>query len=157
MVGRNHVAHVPLSYLRWRALHHHQSDRRLAWLWVRSVFLRRIFAPAVIHYTGNQEDQKQDNVAGDEDAKVQSDRVDLLVVLQKAHGTSEGPERPQSNKQLRVGATQMVSTANSEKEERDFPLSIPFSICLSTLLLRPPPLLSFPTFTCDSYLICGLW
>lgn len=86
VVGGDHVGRVPPCHWSWRALHHHQPDRRLRWLWIRGVLLRGIFAPAVVHDTRYQEDQEQDNVAGDEDAEVQSDRVDLLVVLQKAHG-----------------------------------------------------------------------
>lgn len=83
---RDHVGRVPASHRRRRALHHHQPDGRLGRLRIRGVLLRGIFAPAVVHDTRYQEDQEQDNVAGDEDAKVQSDGVDLLVVFQKAHG-----------------------------------------------------------------------
>lgn len=86
VVGRDHVGRVPPTHRCWRALHHHQPDGRLSRLRVRGVLLRGIFASAVVHDTRYQEDQEQDNVAGDEDAKVQSDGVDLLVVLQKAHG-----------------------------------------------------------------------
>lgn len=86
VVGRDHVGGVPLSHRGRRALHHHQPDGRLRRLRVRGVLLGRIFAPAVIHDTWYQEDQEQDNVAGDEDAKVQSNWIDLLVVFQKAHG-----------------------------------------------------------------------
>lgn len=86
VVGCDHVGRVPPSHRGWRALHHHQPDGRLSRLRVRGVLLRGIFAPAVVHDTRYQEDQEQDNVAGNEDAKVQSDGVDLLVVLQKAHG-----------------------------------------------------------------------
>lgn len=86
VVGCDHVGRLPPSHRSRRALHHHQPDGRLRRLWVRGVLLCGIFAPAVIHDTWYQEDQEQDNVAGNEDAKVQSDGVDLLVVLQKAHG-----------------------------------------------------------------------
>lgn len=86
MVGGDHVRSVPPCHWSWRALHHHQPDGRLRRLWIWGVLLRGIFAPAVVHDTGYQENQEQDNVAGDEDAEVQSDGVDLLVVLQKAHG-----------------------------------------------------------------------
>lgn len=95
MVGGDHAGRVPPSHRRRGALHHHQPDGRLSRLRVRGVLLRGIFAPAVVHDTGYQEDQEQDNVAGDEDAKVQSDRINLLVVFQKAHGACfmlGGPE-----------------------------------------------------------------
>ena len=99
VVGRDHVGRVPPTHRGWRALHHHQPDGRLSRLRVRGILLRGIFAPAVVHDTRYQEDQEQDNVAGDEDAKVQSDGVDLLVVLQKAHGACfmlGGPEASQN-------------------------------------------------------------
>lgn len=102
VVGGDHVGCVPPSHRCWGVLHHHQSDGRLSGLWVRGVLLGRIFAPTVIHYTGYQEDEEQDNVAGDKDAKVQSDGVNLLVVFQKAHdaclmlGGPEGPETSSS-------------------------------------------------------------
>lgn len=86
VVGRDHVRLVPASHRSRRALHHHQPDGGLRGLWLRGVLLGGIFAPAVVHDTGYQEDKQQDNVAGDKDAQVQSDRVDLLVVFQKAHG-----------------------------------------------------------------------
>lgn len=86
VVGCDHVGRVPPSHRSRRALHHHQPDGRLCRLRIRGVLLRGIFAPAVVHNTWYQEDQEQDNIAGNEDAKVQSDGVDLLVVLQKAHG-----------------------------------------------------------------------
>lgn len=86
VVGGDHVGRVPPSHRSWRALHHHQPDGGLRGLWIRGVLFGGIFAPAVVHDTGYEEDQEQDNVAGDENAEVQSDRVDLLVVLQKAHG-----------------------------------------------------------------------
>lgn len=86
VVGGDHVGRVPPCHRSRRALHHHQPDGRLCGLRVRGVLLGGIFAPAVVHDTRYQEHQEQDNVAGDEDAEVQSDRVDLLVVLQKAHG-----------------------------------------------------------------------
>lgn len=86
VVGGDHVGRVPPAHRRRGALHHHQPDGGLGGLRVRSVLLGGIFAPAVIHDTGYEENQEQDNVAGDEDAKVQSDGVDLLVVFQKAHG-----------------------------------------------------------------------
>lgn len=56
VVRRDHVSRVPPSHRGRRALHHHQPDGRLGWLWVRGVLLSWIFAPAVVHDTRYQED-----------------------------------------------------------------------------------------------------
>lgn len=70
VVGCDHVGCVPPSHWGWRALHHYQPDGRLGWLRVWGVLLGGIFAPAVIHDTRYQEDQEQNNIAGNKDAKV---------------------------------------------------------------------------------------
>lgn len=86
VVGGDHVGGVPSRHRRRRALHDHQADGGLGGGGVGGVLLGGVFAAAVVHDAGDEEDEQQDDVAGDEDAQVQRDRVDLLVVLQKAHG-----------------------------------------------------------------------
>lgn len=100
LIAGDHAGRVPPPHRRRGALHHHQPDGRRSRLWVRSVLLCGIFAPAVVHNTRYQKHQEQDNIAGDEDTKVQSDGVDLLVVFQKAHGARlmlSVPEARRSN------------------------------------------------------------
>lgn len=86
MVGGDHVGRVPSCDRSGGALHHDQTDGGLGRGWVGSVLLGGVFAAAVVHDAGDQEDQQQHDIAGDEDAQVECDRVDLLVVLQKTHG-----------------------------------------------------------------------
>lgn len=144
VVGCDHVGRVPPSHRGWRALHHHQPDGRLSRLRVRGVLLGGIFAPAVVHYTRYQEDQEQDNVAGDEDAKVQSDRVDLLVVFQKSHGACFmlGSPEASKNKHLRGLRGRYRPLLQTEKHwasraTAGLSPSLSSSICLPTVL--PPP------------------
>lgn len=141
----DHVGRVPPSHRGWRALHHHQPDGGLGRLWVGGVLLGWIFAPAVVHDTRYQEDQEQDNVAGDEDAKVQSDGVDLLVVFQKAHGACfmlGGPEASKnSQRPLKDGKVEgtdgPLQTEKQAGDSRAFSQSILFNLSLAP---RPPPL-----------------
>lgn len=148
VVGRDHVGRVPPTWS-WRALHHHQPDGRLSRLRVRGVLLRGIFAPAVVHDTRYQEDQEQDNVAGDEDAKVQSDGVDLLVVLQKAHGACfmlGGPEASQNQHLGGLGGRWMFCCYRRRNSKTSLatagrsPSLSSSSICLPTVLPRSPSL-----------------
>lgn len=116
-------------------------------MWVRGVLLGRIFAPTVIHYTGYQEDEEQDNVAGDKDAKVQSDGVNLLVVFQKAHdaclmlGGPEGPETSTSvdGEAEGVNSRYTPRTLSKPGDSRALSLSILFNPP-SLLALRPSSL-----------------
>lgn len=93
----------------WRRgglLHYHQSDGGLGRHRVRRVLLGWILAPAVIHYTRYQENQKQDNIAGDKDAEVQSDRINLREVFLKAHGSCLILCGPQAKKKQLVDGTE---------------------------------------------------
>lgn len=156
VVGGDHVGGVPPSHRCWGALHHHQSDGRLSGLWVRGVLLGRIFAPTVIHYTGYQEDEEQDNVAGDKDAKVQSDGVDLLVVFQKAHdacfmlGGPQGPETSTSVDGEAEGVNSRYAPRTLSKPGDSRALSLyPLQ---SALPPRPPSILSASLLSSSSSL-----
>lgn len=150
VIGCDHVGRVPPSHRSRRTLHHHQPDGRLGRLRVRGVLLGRIFAPAVVHDTRYQEDQEQDNVAGDEDAKVQSDRVDLLVVFQKAHGACfmlGGPEASK-NKPLRG----REGRGRQRPTEKHWTSLVPAgrSPSLSSSICLPPPSLASVSHLCVS-------
>lgn len=86
MVSRDHVGRVPSCHGGGGALHDHQADGGLGRSRVWRILLGGVFTAAVVHDAGDQEDQQQHDIAGDEDAEVERDRVDLLVVLQKTHG-----------------------------------------------------------------------
>lgn len=47
---------------------------------IGSVLFARVSALAVVHHAGDEEDEEQDGVAGDEDDEVQCYRVDLHLV-----------------------------------------------------------------------------
>lgn len=86
VVGGDHVGRVPPCDGRGGALHDDQADGRLRGGRVGGVLLGGVLSAAVVHDAGDQEDQQEHDIAGDEDAQVERDRVDLLVVLQKTHG-----------------------------------------------------------------------
>lgn len=78
-------------------LHDHQAYGRLAgWRWrvVRGVLLGGVFATAVVQDAGDEEDEQQDNIAGDQDDEVQGDGVNLQVEFHKTHGAASylGPD-----------------------------------------------------------------
>lgn len=80
-----------------RVLHDHQAYGRLAgWRWrvVRGVLLGGVFATAVVQDAGDEEDEQQDNIAGDQDDEVQGDGVNLQVEFHKTHGAASylGPD-----------------------------------------------------------------
>lgn len=71
-----------------RVLHDHQAYGRLAGrrrCVVRGVLLRGVLAPAVVQYAGDEKDQQQDDIAGNQDDEVESDGVNLQVELHKTH------------------------------------------------------------------------
>lgn len=80
-----------------RVLHDHQAYGRLAgrrWRVVRGVLLGGVFATAVVQDAGDEEDEQQDNIAGDQDDEVQGDGVNLQVEFHKTHGAASylGPD-----------------------------------------------------------------
>lgn len=74
-----------------RVLHDHQAYGRLAGrrrCVVRGVLLGGVLASAVVQYAGDEKDQQQDDIAGDQDDEVEGDGVNLQVELHKTHGAA---------------------------------------------------------------------
>lgn len=74
-----------------RVLHDHQAYGRLAGRRrgvVRGVLLGGVLASAVVQYAGDEKDQQQDDIAGDQDDEVEGDGVNLQVELHKTHGAA---------------------------------------------------------------------
>lgn len=87
-----------------RVLHDHQAYGRLAG-WRRrvvgGVLLGGVFAPAVVQDAGDEEDQEQDDIAGDQDYEVQGDGVNLQVEFHETHGAASYLARIQRGKRRR--------------------------------------------------------
>lgn len=84
-----------------RVLHDHQAYGRLAGRRRRvvgGVLLGGVFAPAVVQDAGDEEDQEQDDIAGDQDDEVQGDGVNLQVKFHETHGAASYLARIQTRR-----------------------------------------------------------
>lgn len=84
-----------------RVLHDHQANGRLAG-WRRrvvgGVLFGGVFPPAVVQDAGDEEDQEQDDIAGDQDDEVQGDGVNLQVKFHETHGAASYLARIQTRR-----------------------------------------------------------
>jgi len=97
-----------------RVLHDHQAYGRLAGRRRRvvgGVLLRGVFASAVVQDAGDEEDQEQDDIAGDQDDEVEGDGVNLQVEFHETHGAASYLARTQR------GGRRAIKKAILDKKE----------------------------------------
>lgn len=86
-VSGHHLVLVPPG-IGGRTLHDHQPDRSGVDIGhgVGCVLFGGVLALAVIEDAGDEEDEEEDDIAGDQDDEVEGDRVYLHIVSDEAHG-----------------------------------------------------------------------
>ncbi len=86
-VSGHHLVLVPPG-VGGRTLHDHQPDGSGVDVGhgVGCVLLGGVLALAVIEDAGDEEDEEEDHIAGDQDDEVEGDRVYLQVVCDESHG-----------------------------------------------------------------------